>query len=307
MTRLISASRFSSCAWIRRNLGLISIRMTVLVGALVGILAGAAVCTKYLRQEMTAVMDWSLSKIIRIETGAVGISTNDLTALLRLYKVSDQQRIKDLVSLARIARQPSWWSRYRETLPPTFFTYIEYEASASAIRQYEPILVPGLLQTRKYAEVVISRYRKRLSVEEVTARVELRMERQQLLAQAPLPALYFVVDEAAILRLAGESELREEQLAHLISVANRPNVTVEIIPFSTGLHSGIAENVTILEFDNESDSDVLYFEGARDFIFSRDDAEEISIYREMFEGLRRASLGPAGSLGFLKKIAGDNA
>jgi len=261
-----------------------------------------------LTQEAVATaMDWSLSKIIRIETGAVGISTNDLTALLRLYNIADTRRTRDLISLAKTARQPAWWSRYRESLSSTFFTYIEYEASASAIRQYEPIVVPGLLQTKKYAHAVVARYRSKFTAEEVTIRVDLRMERQQILAQPTPPELYMVMDEAVIRRLVGEQGLRDEQLARLIELASSPNITIEIIPFNKGLHPGIAESFTILEFDNESDSDILYFESARDFLFTRDDAEEVSIYREMFEGLRGASLGPAGSLGFLKKIAGDNA
>lgn len=261
-----------------------------------------------LTQEAVATeMDWSLSKIIRIETGAVGISTNDLTALLRLYNITDPRRTRDLVTLAKAARQPAWWSRYRDTVSPTFFQYIEYEASASFMRQYEPILIPGILQTRSYAHAIISRYRRRFSAREIEVGVDLRMKRQQVLDQRPPPSLFVIIDEAAIRRLVGEKDLREEQLAHLIDLMSRRNITVEIIPFSAGLHSGIAENFTILEFADESDSDVLYFESARDSLFSRDDAEEVSVYREMFEGLRRASLGPAGSLGFLKKIAGDNA
>ena len=252
-------------------------------------------------------MDWSLSKVIRIETGAVGISTNDLSALLRLYNITDPRRTRDLIDLAKAARQQAWWSGFRDTVPPTFFQYIEYEASASAIRQYEPIVIPGLLQTRSYAHAVISRYHRRFSAGEIEALVDLRMKRQQLLDHRSPPSLFIIMDEAAIRRLVGEKDLRAEQLEHIISMMSRPNVTVEVIPFSTGLHSGIAENFTILEFANESDSDVLYFESARDSLFSRDDAEEVSIYRELFEGLRRASLSPAGSLGFLKKIADDNA
>lgn len=260
-----------------------------------------------LTQESVATeMDWSLSKVIRIETGAVGISTNDLTALLRLYNITDPRRTRELVNLARAARQQSWWSAYRDTVPPTFFQYIEYEASASILRQYEPILIPGLLQTRNYAQAVISRYRRRFSASEVETAVELRMKRQQLLDQRTPPLLFMIMDEAAIRRLIGEKDLGVEQLMHIITLMSRPNITVEIIPFSAGLHSGIAENFTILEFGNESDSDVVYFESARDSLFSRDDAEEASIYRELFEGLRQVSLGPAGSLGFLKKIAGDN-
>ena len=259
-----------------------------------------------LTQESVATeMDWSLSKVIRIETGAVGISTNDLTALLRLYNITDPRRTRELVSLAKAARQPSWWSGYRDSVPPTFFQYIEYEASASIIRQYEPILIPGLLQTRNYAHAVISRYR-RFTASEVETRVELRMKRQQLLDQRTPPLLFMIMDEAAIRRLIGEKDLGVEQLMHIITLMSRTNITVEIVPFSAGLHSGIGEDFTILEFADESDSDVMYFESARDSLFSRDDAEEASIYRELFEGLRRTSLGPAGSLGLLKRIAGDN-
>ena len=261
------------------------------------------------QESVASEMDWSLSKVIRIETGAVGISTNDLNALLRLYNITDPRRTRDLVSLARAARQQAWWSGYRDTVTvsPTFFQYIEYEASASIIRQYEPILIPGLLQTRNYAHAVISRYHRRFSASDVETGVELRMKRQQLLNQRTPPLLFMIMDEAAIRRLVGEKDLGVEQLMHIITLMSRPDVTVEIIPFSAGLHSGIAENFTILEFGNESDSDVVYFESARESLFSRDDAEEASIYRELFEGLRQVSLGPAGSLGFLKKIAGDNA
>jgi len=257
------------------------------------------------QESVATAMDWSLSKVIRIETGAVGISTNDLTALLRLYNITDPRRTRELVSLAKAARQPSWWSGYRDSVPPTFFQYIEYEASASIIRQYEPILIPGLLQTRNYAHAVISRYR-RFTASEVETRVELRMKRQQLLDQRTPPLLFMIMDEAAIRRLIGEKDLGVEQLMHIITLMSRTNITVEIVPFSAGLHSGIGEDFTILEFADESDSDVMYFESARDSLFSRDDAEEASIYRELFEGLRRTSLGPAGSLGLLKRIAGDN-
>jgi hypothetical protein len=104
------------------------------------------------------------------------VSTNDLTALLRLYNITDPRRTRELVNLARAARQQSWRSAYRDTVSPTFFQYIEYEASASILRQYEPILIPGLLQTRNYAQAVVSRYRRRFSASEVGTAVELRMK-----------------------------------------------------------------------------------------------------------------------------------
>ena len=128
-------------------------------------------------------MDWSLSKIIRIETGSVGISTNDLTALLRLYNVDDSQRVAELIALGKAARQQSWYSKYRGLVPPSYFQYIEYETSASAIRTYETLVIPGLLQTEDYATKIMRLYRTRPESDVVKARVEIRMKRQQLLLE----------------------------------------------------------------------------------------------------------------------------
>lgn len=248
-------------------------------------------------------MDWSLSKIIRIETGAVGVSTNDLTALLRLYDIDDSQRIKDLVALGKVARQQSWYSKYRGLVPQTYFQYIEYETSASVIRSYETMLVPGLLQTEEYASAVMHLHRIHPKREEVRSRVEIRMKRQQLLlGRASPPPLFFILDEAVIQRLIGDKATRHDQISRLISIANRPDVTIEIIPFSVGLHRGMGDNFTILEFSDPSDDDVLYFESVRDSIF-QEDAEEISIYRELFEELRKISLGKKKSLDYLVEIA----
>ena len=126
-------------------------------------------------------MDWSLSKVIRIETGSVGVSTNDLAALLRLYRVRDPQRVKDLKELGKASRQQASWRKYRSILEPTYFQYIEYETSASMISSYGIIIVPGLLQTEEYATAVISRYGTITSRKMVQALVEVRMKRQELL------------------------------------------------------------------------------------------------------------------------------
>lgn len=249
-------------------------------------------------------MDWSLSKIIRIETGAVGISTNDLSALLRLYGVRDSKRVSDLKALARAARQQTWWSRYRTRLTPTYFKYIEYEASASVIRSYETLVIPGLLQTAEYATATILNYRRHAAERDVATLVDVRMKRQELLrSQASPPALFFVLDEAVIRRLAGDEELREAQFAKLISMAERPEISLEVIPFSAGLHRGMGENFSILEFPETAD-DVIYFESIRDAIFTHDNVDEGAVYRELFEELRRISLGPEGTLDYLQTVAG---
>jgi transcriptional regulator with XRE-family HTH domain len=248
-------------------------------------------------------MDWSLSKLIRIETGAVGISTNDLIALLHLYDVKDARRVRALVAQAKEARKQTWWSKYRAVLEPTYFQYIEFETSASIIRAYQTLVIPGLLQTEGYATAVTQRNRFDPDPKTVKTLVEVRMRRQELLLdRSSPPLLFFVLDESIIHRLAGDEELRQAQVEKLIHMADRPEITVEIVPFSTGIHRGIIEDFNILEFDG-NDSDVLHFEGARMASFTRDEADEIALYRELFEEMRHLSLGPKGTRDYLVEVA----
>jgi transcriptional regulator with XRE-family HTH domain len=254
-----------------------------------------------LTQEMVAdEMDWSLSKVIRIETGSVGISTNDLKALMRLYRIADTKRTKELVALARASRRQSWWGKYRGSIAPAYFQYLEYEEAASAIRHYESLVVPGLLQTQQYATTVIRQYRANFPAPTVKARVDIRMMRQRLLDRPDPPGLFFILDEGVVSRLMGDEDLRLDQIRRLISLAARPNLSIQILPFAAGIHRGMAENFTILEFSGTADSDVLYFESARDAIFSHDEVEETVTYREMFEDLRRMSFSLQESLAYLK-------
>jgi transcriptional regulator with XRE-family HTH domain len=108
------------------------------------------------QKEVAPEMDWSLSKLIRIETGAVSISINDLRMLLQLYRVSDLERTNGLIAMARAAREPAWWFPYREGLSPEFTNMLSYESAASIIRNFQPMLVPGLLQTGEYARATLA-------------------------------------------------------------------------------------------------------------------------------------------------------
>lgn len=254
--------------------------------------------------EVAAAMDWSLSKVIRIETGAVGVSTNDLRALLGLYDINAPDRITELVELARAARERSWLSAYREEISSQYLQYIEYEEAASVLRIYDPLLIPGLLQTEQYATAAIQRLADQgTSPKLLRTRIEIRLRRQRLLEQQkPLTAL-FIVDEAAIERLAGEPDIAQGQIARLIEIANRPNITIEVVPFTAGLNRGLLEPFTILEFADTEDSDVLYLETSKDIIISHDETGDIIGYREVFEELSSISLGRDGTLTYLANLA----
>jgi transcriptional regulator with XRE-family HTH domain len=251
-------------------------------------------------------MDWSLSKVIRIETGAVGISTNDLQALLRLYGVRNPQQVRRLVALGREARKQAWWSKYRDFVSPAYFQFIEYETAATIIRSHETIVVPGLLQTEEYVKAVAATNSPALPPKAVQTIIDLRLQRQEKILNQPDPPLtFFSLDEAVIRRLTGETSLARSQVSRLLEIAERPQATIEVVPFTAGLNRGMNESFSILEFGDPGDEDVLYFESARSDIFSHAEGTEITVYRELFEELRAASLGPGGTREFLEGILAE--
>lgn len=252
--------------------------------------------------EVADAMEWSLSKLIRIEAGSVNISTNDLRMLLHKYQIEDADRTSDLVALARAARERSWWSGYRDIISPQFFQFLEYEAAASVIRNFEPLLVPGLLQTEDYAAAATRRLSGRSAEEASDSLLELRMRRQDLLDRPDPPLLFFILDDAVARRVVGGKAVMHSQLRHLIDMADRPNVTIEIISFDVGIHPGMAGPFVIHEFPDAADDDVLYLEG-QGGVVRQDSVDEISSYRETFEQLREASLGPESSVTYLRKLA----
>ena len=164
--------------------------------------------------------------------------------------------------------------------------------------------LPGLIQSEEYADTIIRnladpRYSGRSYPDE-----DGDTANSAAIAGAAITAtLVYVLDEAAAQRLVGERNIALGQIGRLISLAAMRNVTIEVVPFSAGLRRGMLETFIILEFPEPEDSDVLFVETSRDMITSRDEAGEISGYREVFEHLRSISLGPDGTLAYLAKLA----
>lgn len=214
------------------------------------------------QRDVAAAMDWSSSKLIRIETGAVNISTNDLRALLGLYDVPTA-RIDGLVELARGAREAPRWNLYRDVAKPALIAFLGYESSAKIVRNFEPLLVPGLLQTEDYARVVIETVEAD-SPQQVDALVDLRTQRQEILTKQPSSTdFHFILDEAVIRRIVGGPGIARQQLRHLREVAEYPNVTIRVVPFAAGMYPCILPYV-LFEFPDEEDEDVLYLENPID-------------------------------------------
>jgi transcriptional regulator with XRE-family HTH domain len=257
------------------------------------------------QEQVAEAMDWSLSKVIRIENGTVGISTNDLKALLRHYKFVNAERTDELVALAKAGRERSWWSGYREVAPQSLLQLIGYESAAFVRRDFQTLFVPGLLQTEEYARTVIKELQG--PDRHLETLVEIRMRRQELLDRADPPWLFFILDEAVVRRLVGGKAVMRHQIRRLAEIAERPKVTVEVVPFSAGAHPGLKGPFVIVEFPEAEDDDVLYLESAQGDVISRDLPEEVPVYREAFEVLRKLSLGPDGSLAYLSKLLDEMA
>jgi transcriptional regulator with XRE-family HTH domain len=257
------------------------------------------------QEQVAKAMDWSLSKMNRIEKAKTGISTNDLKALLPLYGITDQERTEELLALARASRQTPWWRGYGDVAPATLLELIDYESAASAISQFEPMFVPGILQTEEYALAVLRvSYGEGSPAERVPALVDLRTRRRDLLTSEGAPAFSFLLDESVIRRPAGSPAVMSRQLLHLASLADLPNVTIRIVPYAAGLHPGMRGAFKVIEFDDEPAENVAFLEGPQgDFI--SDDPGETASYLETFGRIARIALGPADSAGLLRKAAAE--
>lgn len=250
------------------------------------------------QRDVAAEMDWSLSKLIRIETGAVTIATNDLRALAAHYGITDAERVAKLIDEARRSRERSaWWSRYREVISPEMVSFLGYESSARVIRNFEPLLIPGLLQTEEYARDLFLYLRGPKEASRTEALVRLRMERQEMLIAEDAPSTHFLIDEAAIRRAVGGQHTMRRQLRRLKEMVELPNVTIRVIPFDYGMYRGLRVPFVVFEFDDIQDPAILYLENPDGEIVVLEDVTEgeddpgtptPAIHLEMFWELEEA-------------------
>lgn len=257
-----------------------------------------------LRQaEVADAMDWSPSKLIRIERGDVSISTNDLRALLNHYGVKDKAKVNGLLELARSARGTSFYEQHSDLLKPGFAEYLAYEASASVIRQYDPVLIPGLLQTEEYARGLFEGMSKAdpASADRGWA---VRQHRQEVLDRESPPEMLFILDEAALRRQVGPGHAMSHQLKRIQELAAAPYINIQIIPFDRGAHPGMSGNFILLEFTDPNLDDLVHLENI-DSVTIRDDTELIARYLDRFVHLEGLSLREDESIDFLDMLISD--
>ena len=247
----------------------------------------------------------SESKISRMELGRVGFKERDVLDLLSLYGVHDAQERAALVARVREANAPGWWSAYSDITPNWLQRYLGLEATATLIRTYEVQFVPGLLQTEEYARAVVPLRFGSARTDEIARRVQMRLERQQVLTRPDPPKLWAVVDEAALRRTVGGTRVMRDQLEALIGIVTKvPSVRLQVLPLAAGGHAAAGGSFTILRFPQQDLPDVVYLEQLTSALYL-DGRHDVDAYFDAVNRLFMEAAPLKDTAGILEQIIDD--
>lgn len=237
-------------------------------------------------------LDWSVSKLQRIETEVVGISVTDTKALLDAYGVADPHIVQRLLDVARAARKRDRYSQHRRFFTPEYNVLLSYEQSASEIRSVNSFALPGLLQTPGYARALLA---VRHSGGKLDGLAEARTLRQEILVAPNAPYFLFLVDEAMLHRRVGGRDVLFEQLGHLHRMTELEKLDVRVIPFEADVHLGLWEQFVIMtipasELTGEASETIVYREAGDSEHLVRHDPDRIDGYEKAFENVLAQTL-----------------
>src|SRR5580693_1851340 len=233
-------------------------------------------------EEVGQRLDCSGTRISRMETGRISVRPGDVRELLEIYGVLGDES-DALVQLAREARRKGWWHTYGRVLPTWFEPYIGLESEAAALRDFQCMVVPGLLQTKEYARAVLRTAPTAGPAEDIDRQVALRMDRQATLDQQEPPDLWVVLSENMLRAQVGGPGVMRTQLSRLIDVAGQANVT-------------------LLEFPQAADPAVVYLEHLTGSLFLENE-DEVRRYIVVFNHLRAEALGTAQSIDLIAQVS----
>lgn len=256
------------------------------------------------QKDVAKALRCTVGKVSYYETAERPVVVRDLDeVLLPLYNVPEE-RWPLYLQAAKDSRQKGWWERYdANTLPSWFSLFVGLEQGASRIRSYEAQLIPGLLQTKDYAEAVARRGTAERAEPEIARHVELRMARQAVLHREPDPLrLWVVLDEAALRRVVGNLAVMKEQLLHLAEMARHPKITVQVVPYAHGAHPGMMGRFQILDFPWPTDPGVAYIEHQSGALYL-EEPQEIELHTVAFEHTCVLALAPDESATMIRDVA----
>jgi transcriptional regulator with XRE-family HTH domain len=245
--------------------------------------------------EVAEELDWSVSKVNRIENGEVTVSLTDTRALLELLRITDSATVEELTRDARTARRRGWWDdpRYRPHFTTPMLQLTQYESEATTIRCFQPTLIPGVLQTPEYARAIFNVWTE-LPPETIAGRQDLRARRaSELFERSPIPTYLVILDESVVLRRIGGASVMAEQLQALLAFVKDYGIIVRVVPLTEAAPLSALGGFTILNLGDEENS-IMYREAVlADAITDAHDM--IEMYRRMFEQMWEMALTPAAS------------
>ncbi len=253
---------------------------------------------------VAAALRWSPSKISRYERARTGLQPREVERLLDYYEITGPRRDL-LLALAEDAAQKGWWEEYADSLSPDYLEFIGLEHEASSMAIWHGEVITGLLQTEAYARHIISSYSRVEPIAPglVQRMVRVRMRRQQVLDRPGLE-LSVVLDESVLRRRVGDDRVMHEQLQRLAREADRPNLTLRILPLDAQ-HTVFGESFVIFRFGPDDDAilhDVVSAEHLRSGL-SLEGERETYLHRIAFQMLADASLDPASSRALVVETA----
>lgn len=264
--------------------------------------------------EVAKALECSVSKVSRLETGQGIPYRRDVRDLLDRYGITDQARRDRLMRWVREGNRQGWWDDFSDVLAPdpedpllpdNLSRYVALEQDASEVRSYEAIVVHGLLQTADYARAVLNTL-STADAEATDRLVELRMRRQRRLYADEDPLIVrMVLDEAVLYRSVGGPQVMREQLARLLSDAQRPNITLRVLPFSLGAHRSVSGSFVVLAFADTDDNDLVYIEGHVGDLYLEKE-HDVEVYEELFDVLLGQCLTVDQSAKLIADVLGEN-
>jgi transcriptional regulator with XRE-family HTH domain len=237
----------------------------------------------------------------KIESGKVKVSQAVLARTVDALGIPAEAAAQ-LDNLRRKADEPGWWQDYGDILSEAVQMLIELEADASWIRTYEGEIIPGLLQTRDYAERIITGVSPHIRVADIDRYLELRMRRQKRLSEGM--RLTAILGEAAIRQQIGGPGILCEQLRHIARVVRERDVTVQVVPFTADAHAALGDSFVIIQWPDETDPEAVYVDGVTSWTV-HERGGVIRSYLHAVASVQSQALPPRESLDLIHDVIKD--
>lgn len=248
-------------------------------------------------EEAAPKLDWSTSKLGRIETAQQGVDVHGVRSMLDLYNIGGAQWT-EIIDMVREARKKSEWHAYGIGAQG----YLKLELDATVVHEYQLAYVPGLLQIEDYMRALFRHSRRRPTDAQIDQDVQARLFRQRRLTGEPALELVAIVDESAVRRPVGGVETMRAQLRHLVAVSDLGSVCLQVLPTSLGVHSGLDGSFTVLGFGDPDEPEIAYIEHTASALHLDRDAQ-VQSCKLVFDRLRSEALSPHDSTALIERLA----